>query len=217
MLDALAGVPVAFGFALGLSLAAPPGPINALILTRAAKGGFFPGFVVGAGATSGDAFLALLMALGVARILEAFPTVRAAVTLAGGLLMLYFAWVAFRSARHIGAAEAAAEDAAARRSLGAGVGGGYATGFVLALTSPYNFAWWVSSGTALFQSFGAIIFVGFFAGILAWVATLAGVVTWARSRAAGLLRGVAYASAGLLVAFALYLAWQGATGLAALA
>src|SRR5579872_5372718 len=53
------------GFLLGWSVAWPPGPINAEIARRCLARGFWAGFGLLLGACSGDAFWAVLVALGI--------------------------------------------------------------------------------------------------------------------------------------------------------
>jgi threonine/homoserine/homoserine lactone efflux protein len=93
VVSALAGV------VLGLSLAAPPGPMNAIIAEESVVRGWLAGFRAGLGAMSADACFLLVALAGVATVLRDAPTLRTAMTGVGGVLMLYFALDAARSAR----------------------------------------------------------------------------------------------------------------------
>lgn len=216
MADALAVL--ALGFGLGLSLAAPPGPIAALAAERTVHRGFLPGVVVMLGATTGDGTHALLMALGVMPLIGGLPVVRALLTVGGAVLMAWFAWGAWRTARRpprdLGSSAPAEGGRFARMGL---LPGGFVAGYVLALTSPYNFAWWLGAGTTLFQDYGALVFASFFAGILVWCFVWAGIFVAARGRVRGLVKGVSYASTVFLGAFALRLLFSGLMALMAAA
>lgn len=55
---------------LGISLAAPIGPVNAAQLTKGIYGGFWHAWLVGLGAMLADAILMLIVYLGVFQFLE---------------------------------------------------------------------------------------------------------------------------------------------------
>lgn len=203
--EALASQPLALGFVLGLSLAAPPGPILALAADRAAHRGWWPGTIVALGATTGDAILCVLMGVGVVALLAGFPVLRVALTLLGAALMVFFAFGAWRTARR---PPRLGEHVESRWS---GLWGGYATGLVLALTSPFNFGWWLGAGTTLFRDYGAVVFVGFFAALVSFSLTFTALVVWMGSRVRGVVKAISYASAVLLALFALLLAYSGVT------
>src|SRR6056297_2709410 len=86
VVSALAGV------ALGLSLAAPPGPMNAIIAEESVLRGWGSGFRAGLGALSADACFFVLALLGVVTVVRDVPVVQQALFGFGGLLMLYFAY-----------------------------------------------------------------------------------------------------------------------------
>jgi threonine/homoserine/homoserine lactone efflux protein len=60
---------VAQGILIGLGAAVPIGQVNVMIARRTLHGGFWPGFAVGAGASTIDVTYALLSAFGVGRVL----------------------------------------------------------------------------------------------------------------------------------------------------
>lgn len=195
---------VGVGFALGLSLAAPPGPILALSAERTAERGFWPGAAVPLGATVGDGTHALLMSLGLLPLLADHPTVLNVVNLGGAVLMFVLAYQAVRGARGgVGEAD--------RRSAPLG---GLGAGYLIALTSPYNFAWWLGAGTRFLQDYGVLLFVGFFAALVAFSLAFPAFVAWARERIDGFVRWVAYVSAVLLAAFGIVIGYQALAGLA---
>jgi len=134
---------ILYGFVLGWSVAWPPGPINAEMVRRGLARGFAPAFAVGLGACSGDALWAFGVILGAGVLLG--PAARAALGfISTGLLFLLAAvflagaWQDWR--RHC-AGGAGAESVAPRFSSARS---GYWLGLGMALTSPWNFAFWLA-------------------------------------------------------------------------
>jgi threonine/homoserine/homoserine lactone efflux protein len=135
---------LATGFILGWSVAWPPGPINAEIARRCAAGNFWSGIAVLAGASSADAVWAVAVALGVgflfttASARAAMGFVSIALLLALAFLFLRGAWRAFiRDDAPTPASDAPARFASAR--------GGFGLGAAMALTSPWNVAFWLAA------------------------------------------------------------------------
>ncbi|MEM7775806.1 MAG: LysE family transporter [Pseudomonadota bacterium] len=81
-------VPV--GFAIGLLIAVPVGPVNVLCIQRSMERGLFAGVVAGSGAVLADGLIALLAALGVGAISGLVRDYRTAIQLIGGLALLAF-------------------------------------------------------------------------------------------------------------------------------
>jgi threonine/homoserine/homoserine lactone efflux protein len=176
------GTLAGYGFLLGWSVAWPPGPINAEMIRRGLAAGFRPAAAVGFGACSGDALWAILTMAGVGLLIG--PTTRFGLGLASALLLLVLAglflsaaWRAWRSRES--ASEAPSQIVASRR--------GYLLGFGMALTSPWNLAFWLAvMGRA--QSLdagmaGALTVAGaVILGAGAWVVVLCGLVVRLRLR-----------------------------------
>lgn len=134
-MGALAG----YGFLLGWSVAWPPGPINAEMIRRGFADGFRPAAAVGLGACSGDALWAVLVMAGVGLLLG--PATRFGLGIASSVLLLILAGLflsaAWRAWRDRAAAPAAPSRVAATRR-------GYLLGLGMALTSPWNLAFWLA-------------------------------------------------------------------------
>lgn len=131
------------GFLLGWSVAWPPGPINAEMIRRGLERGFFPAWALGLGACSGDFLWAVAVSLGAGALIDV-PGVRPALGVLSIGLLLFLAWTfgrgawrAWRVSREPGAKTAATP---ARRFDS--TRGGYVLGLTLALTSPWNMAFW---------------------------------------------------------------------------
>jgi threonine/homoserine/homoserine lactone efflux protein len=133
------------GFLLGWSVAWPPGPINAEIARRSGSGHFASGIAVLAGAASADAMWAVAVALGVGLLFTA-PLARGAMGVLSIALLLALAFLFLRGAWR--AFAGAADESAAKREPPArrgGVRSGYGLGAAMALTSPWNVAFWLAA------------------------------------------------------------------------
>ena len=193
---------VVAGILLGLSLAAPPGPMNAVIAEESVNRSWRAGFAAGLGAMSADAIFFVLALAGLVTFVENAPTLRGVMVGFGGLLMLYFAY---------GAVENAGSFSETERSDAAG----FWKAFALALTNPYQITWWLTAGIGLLnpgqiEAFGVSLAAasglltigGFFLGIVLWITSFPAALRAAGERVDALGTGIAYASALVLVWFA---------------
>ena len=196
VLDLLAGAVA--GLAIGLSLAAPPGPVNALIASRAVTRSWRSGFLVGCGAMTADAGFLVLSVLAFS-LLSAVRSLFPFIALLGAAVMAYFAWRVTRSWNRIPAADSAdpKEHAAS-----------YATGLAVNATSPYPILWWLTGGLALIDRLGPAVLVGFFAGILLWISAFPWTLRTAQRRFARTYHAVLAFSVISLAAFAIWLVWS---------
>lgn len=184
------------GVVLGLSLAAPPGPMNAVIAEESVVRGWMAGVRTGVGALTSDAIFCAL-AFGGALAVADSRAVRGAMAFVGGLIMLYFAAEAVRDV----------SESAPKESYG------FRKALAVGLTNPYQIGWWLTAGVALVHpssievlgteivAGGASILVGFFGGITLWILTFPALLVGADGRVEGFERGVAYVSALVLVGF----------------
>jgi len=171
------------GMIFGLALAAPPGPMNAIIAAESVSRGWMAGVRAGLGAMSADVLFFVLTLAGVVAVLDSYLSVRPALYLAGGLLMLYFAI----GAAHEAASTTGFTDADSTASSG------FSKTFVLSLTNPYQIGFWLTvgvglleagrldvfahvpavgdllAGTLVVQTGSATLLIGFFAGIAVWI------------------------------------------------
>jgi len=200
---------LATGFLLGWSVAWPPGPINAESARRCLAGGFWSGFSLLLGACSGDALWAVLVSLGIgflfvaplARSIMGFVSVALLVALS--LVFLRGAWRAARTPRSSGAEPPRFDSRRAGFLLGAG----------MALTSPWNVAFWLAaigrpemSGYRLaeFLTMAAAVLAGALSWGIIWASsvTLIGRRAGAGDSARWWTFGVDLATGALMAAFA---------------
>ncbi len=140
-MDARLSPLLATGFLLGWSVAWPPGPINAEIARRCLAGGFWAGFALLLGACSADALWAVLVSLGVGLVFtgplmrEIMGVVSVALLIALSFVFLRGAWRALTSAQAAPAAPSRFDSRRASFFLGA----------AMALTSPWNVAFWLAA------------------------------------------------------------------------
>ncbi len=162
----------ALGFALGWSVAWPPGPINAEILRRSLSGRFWPAASIGFGACTGDAAWALAVALG-ASALAGVPAMIGILWWISRILLCLLAGHYLLSAyRHWQSPPLAGSGQRFDSTRSA-----FGIGFVLALTSPWNLGFWIGVmgrpelaglGTAAALTVAAAVI----AGAASWVAVL---------------------------------------------
>jgi len=197
-----------YGLLLGWSVAWPPGPINAEIIRRGLARGFWPAYGVGLGASSGDAVWAVAVALGAGALVAAADARVALSWLSSALLLLLAAvylrgaWQGLRAWR-----QGRPPDAPGRFE---GARAGYLLGLGMALSSPWNIAFWLAvigrAETLQAGALGALVVAGaVLVGTNLWVLLLSGAVVLLRLRfAGGAWEVVAKAATGLLMlAFAL--------------
>ncbi len=132
------------GFVLGWSVAWPPGPINAEIARRCAAGDFRAGIAVLVGASSADALWAVAVALGVG-FLFAAPLARTAMGIVSIALLLALAFLFLRGAWRAFAHRPAPEAKPGDQAPLASARGGFGLGAAMALTSPWNVAFWLAA------------------------------------------------------------------------
>lgn len=191
------------GFLLGWSVAWPPGPINAEMIRRGLVRGFFPAWLVGLGACTGDAVWAFAVALG-AGALTRLPGVTLVLGAVSVLLLIALAWLFLRGAFRGWAAVRRGEPLPQPKTLES-ARGGYLLGLTMALSSPWNVAFWL----AVIGQQGAGL--SFSSSLIVAGAVIAGAVTWTLLLCSAVRLGARFATP------AWQIATQGLTGLLMLA
>jgi threonine/homoserine/homoserine lactone efflux protein len=128
---------------LGLSLAAPIGPVNVEIIKRGLGSGFRQAFLTGAGAMTADATYLTLIFFGLTSFLN-ISSMKIFLGIAGSLVLIYLGAA--------GAREfflAAAVNREPRNRL---FKNSFLTGYLLAISSPMTIVWWTGVFGALLSS-----------------------------------------------------------------
>lgn len=146
-------VAIFLGISLGVSLAAPPGPITAMIVERSMTS-VLKGFLIGMGAMSAD-FTLMVIVLGFRSFIDLSAYDRY-IFLTGGIFFIFLSLEILRS-RNSGDIKQA------------GRGRNYFSGLILGLVNPLQIAWWLTAGLSVFQRFGIEPFYFLFLGIVLWV------------------------------------------------
>jgi threonine/homoserine/homoserine lactone efflux protein len=187
----------AAGAALGLSLAMPPGPINALIGAESAQGRAMRGFVVGLGAMTADTIF-LVISVAVGNLISIEGITRGVLYLISAGILAYLAYATY------GTRKRGLGETASNRKMHLP----YVIGLTIGLTNPLQIAWWLSVGLSLIVSIGPAIIAGFFAGILLWIVAFPLAIRWASGKVPHLYGIVIYASAALLLIFAIWFGYN---------
>lgn len=185
---------------IGLSIAAPVGPIGLLCIQRTLDHGPRVGLATGLGAAVADALYGAIGAFGVTAVIALLNDARPLLASGGALFLLWLAWNAWHGAEPRKAAQAAG-----------GVKGWHAFGgtFLLTMSNPAT----ILSFIAVFSSLAggmataspAWMIAGVFIGSAAWWFVLVGMVGRLRERLqARHLRWIRRGSALLLAGFAGY-------------
>jgi threonine/homoserine/homoserine lactone efflux protein len=186
---------------IGLSIAAPVGPIGLLCIQRTLDHGPRVGLATGMGAAVADSVYGAIGALGVTAVISLLTEARTLLALGGALFLLWLAWGAWR-----------ASDTGQAAVVAGGVRGWHAFGgtFLLTMSNPAT----ILSFIAVFSSLAAgmtttvspaWMIAGVFLGSAAWWFALVGMVGRLRHRLKSAhLRWIRRGSALLLAAFAAY-------------
>ncbi|BBK33779.1 lysine transporter LysE [Allostella humosa] len=192
------------GFALGLAIAAPVGPIGLLCIRRTLVDGPALGFATGIGAATADAAYGAVAGFGLAVVADAMTAAQGWMAALGGLFLLWLGW---KTAMATPAPRPAGEGAARP----AGLVLAWATTFLLTVTNPatilsfaaafagLGLAEWAGDGVA-----AMVLVLGVFLGSAAWWLGLSLMVGRLRDRVtpAG-LAWINRIGGGMLVAFGL--------------
>ncbi|MBS3106465.1 LysE family transporter [Candidatus Woesearchaeota archaeon] len=130
---------------LGLSLAAPTGPVNIEAIKRGLRDGFMHAFLIGVGAALADTTSLILVFLGLSVFIE-FPYVQAGIWLLGAGVLVYLGSVSLKeSADKIRSKKATPSNRAP-----------LIEGYILAITNPMGWVWWLGVSGVIMGSLGGI-------------------------------------------------------------
>jgi threonine/homoserine/homoserine lactone efflux protein len=199
---------IASGIALGLSVAAPIGPVNIAVIRRGLAAGFFPAWMLGLGAAAADTFYVVLVFLGLAPVLAESVPFRLGLWLIGGAFLIYLGATSARPRRVL----ANAASSAPRSELHP-----FLAGLGMTLLNPMTIVSWLAIGGAFFSSIallergvsGSVFVAGIFAGSALWFSSIAAVLHFARRWVNDrVLRAVSFIASLVLMAFGLSFIFQ---------
>ncbi|NBC67953.1 LysE family translocator [Paenibacillus sacheonensis] len=192
---------LAKGLLIGLSIAAPVGPIGILCMKRTLTQGRRFGFVSGLGAASADGMYGLIAAFGFGAVIARIAALQTAASILGGLFLCFLGYRSFRSAAGERSAEAGGSGSLA---------GAYGTTFLLTAANPVT----ILSFLGIFAGLDVMdaslpgllaLVLGVFAGSAAWWLFLSiAVGAIRRTLNAGAMRGINRLSGLLLLGFGIY-------------
>lgn len=192
---------LAKGLLIGLSIAAPVGPIGILCMKRTLNQGRRYGLASGLGAASADGIYGLIAAFGFDAFISRMVALQDAVSFVGGLFLCYLGYLSFRSAAGERSAEAGRSSSLA---------GAYWTTFLLTVTNPMTILSFLGIFAGLHaaeaSTTGLISLVlGVFAGSAVWWLFLSlAVGSLRRALNAGAMRWINRLSGLLLLGFGVY-------------
>jgi len=167
------------GFIIGLSIAAPVGPIGVLCIRRTLAEGRLRGFLSGLGAATADMLYGAIAAFGLTVITDLLVGQANWLRLVGGGFLVYLGIRTFLS-------EPADHAAQASRN---GLFGAYLSTFILTLTNPMTILSFIAifAGLRLGDTGGdylsaMMMVLGVFLGSAAWWLTLSGLVSLVREK-----------------------------------
>jgi threonine/homoserine/homoserine lactone efflux protein len=169
------------GALIGLASAAPVGPVNLLVIQRALTAHGAGALLLGAAGAVGDALFAAAAAFGVGAVAHLLADHALVLRLGGGLIMLAFAVVIWRSAPKLRDAEQASALRMAAATL------------TLTLTNPATILFFVGAfGAVGFTGIGhdtpghqvnaALVVAGAFSGSMLWWLIVTGIARRLRDR-----------------------------------
>ncbi|MFI5269586.1 MAG: LysE family transporter [Chloroflexota bacterium] len=178
---------------LGLSLAAPPGPVMAIMASASLHGRVKEALLTACGAISADLCWLMLAVIGALAFFDQHPRWLGLLGLAGAALLLWMAWVAWGSA--------------GRGLQDSHTPGSWKLGFFTVLTSPFSLVWWLANGALLYTSWGLPGILGLFLSLFLYSALFCEAFRWLGRRAVRAAMGMAYASVLMLAGFGLYVGY----------
>lgn len=194
------------GLIIGFSIAAPVGPIGVLCIRRTLADGRLAGLASGLGAASADAVYGCVAGFGLTFISSFLVSQQVWLSLIGGA---FLCWLGLKTWMSKPSEEAAS-------ASGQGLGGAYASTFVLTLTNPMTILSFAAifAGLGLADSSGdyasaGILVLGVFIGSAAWWLLLSGGVGLFRERfSPAAMLWVNRLSAAVIVGFGLMALWK---------
>jgi threonine/homoserine/homoserine lactone efflux protein len=117
---------------LGISLAAPVGPVSIEVIKRGLKHGFFPAFILSLGAAAADTTYLLIIYFGLSNFIS-IPIVKTMIWFFGAIVLLYLGFASVKEYFH-------KSDSPKEKKLQTN---SFVAGYLLTLSNPMTFVWWL--------------------------------------------------------------------------
>ncbi|WP_054710146.1 LysE family translocator [Bacillus sp. JCM 19041] len=193
---------------LGLSLAAPIGPVNAARIEKGIKNGFFHSWIVGIGGMLADATFMVCVYFGLNHFINV-PFIQSFLWLFGAFVLVYSGIEGMTKASLFQITESRQKDSLKHC---------FFTGYLLSISNPMSMLFWLgiygsimvktsqTTTTEEFLLYSSMIFVG----LTIWDLLVAGIISGSRRfLTATTLKTIAYLSGFSLIGFGLYFAIHG--------
>ncbi len=193
---------------LGLSLAAPIGPVNSARLDKGIKNGFWHAWIVGAGSMIADAFFMLLVYLGIVQFIN-IPIIQIFLWLFGSFILIYSGIESIVGANTLTLNYSRNKESLFKCFL---------TGFIMSITSPLSILFWLgiygsilaktaaSYGTGTLLVYSSMIFLG----LIFWDIFIAALTSGFRKFLHNqTLKAISILSGASLIGFGVYFGHQG--------
>ncbi|MDQ0411943.1 LysE family transporter [Mesobacillus stamsii] len=193
---------------LGLTLAAPIGPVNSARLDKGIKNGFWHAWIVGTGSMIADAIFMFLIYLGLVNFLD-MPIIQIFLWLFGGFVLIYSGMEGIIKANSIQLASSRGRESLFKCFL---------TGFILSISSPLSILFWIGiygsvlAKTASNYGYADLLIYSsmIFLGLAVWDVIIAAITTgFRRFLTYNSLKTISVFSGMSLIGFGLYFGYQG--------
>ncbi|WP_409299012.1 LysE family transporter [Peribacillus sp. SCS-26] len=192
---------------LGLSLAAPIGPVNAAQMDRGIKNGFWNAWLVGLGATAADMIYMLLVYFGLAQFIE-IGFIKTLLWSFGSFVLIYTGIESIIAAGKVSIRNSREKESSLKSFI---------SGFLMSISNPITILFWIGiygsvlAKTASSYSNEQLILYSsaIFSGVLLWDVTMAAVSSgFRRILRSGLLTLISILSGISLIGFGIYFGYQ---------
>ncbi|WP_409293176.1 LysE family transporter [Peribacillus sp. SCS-37] len=192
---------------LGLSLAAPIGPVNAAQMDRGIKDGFWNAWLVGLGATAADMIYMLLVYFGLAQFIE-IGFIKTLLWSFGSFVLIYTGIESIIAAGKVSIRNSREKESSLKSFI---------SGFLMSISNPITILFWIGiygsvlAKTASSYSNEQLILYSsaIFSGVLLWDVTMAAVSSgFRRILRSGLLTLISILSGISLIGFGIYFGYQ---------
>jgi L-lysine exporter family protein LysE/ArgO len=192
---------------LGLSLAAPIGPINAAQIDRGIRNGFMHSWLIGVGAVAADGIYMLIVYIGVVQFLET-PFMQTFLWLFGCFVLMYTGIETFMNAGKINLAQSRGKEPLIKS---------FFSGFFMSISNPLTILFWLGiygsilAKTAATYNTGQLVIYSsaIFIGLLTWDIAMASIASsFKKFLTTNLLVVISLLSGLSLIGFSIYFGMQ---------